>query len=437
MQNTFIDQSFKYAGKAYTFIAYIHLGLTENLTSGIVLNNEDIVSFQYVNEFNQLFLTGELIFIDKYSVLDQFSQQQNVYCTISNIEHEYASDGSFNIKKLSEVYKFQHTFIINSIQILDRSENALTYKLTLIGKNWFNCVSNLTYSTYNTKKTDIFKILQDLIVQSGQLCEKTTFDKIKANVEIDYITQQNDNLISCFKYLLNKLMYFKTYTDSLKFLLYNESTNLYQLFDITDQYNTNGVQTVIISLFKTTTELQFQEQRVNVASVNKSTFKDVFFNIRNHDIVDYNYNINNFNDSSISSNTIVNYMNSKSVSFDDYQTKFKNITSELPYKKYGSFWNNDINIYADTVKILNNGNSLVLTIDGNIIIKPGSYIFIDVDRNDVTFTKSDSIEDLEDTKSKYKNLEGFWIVSKVRSIISVSGSIFRQNVVLFKNFIAK
>jgi hypothetical protein len=36
-------------------------------------------------------------------------------------------------------------------------------------------------------------------------------------------------------------MYFKTYTDSLKFLLYNESTNLYQLFDITDQYNTNGV----------------------------------------------------------------------------------------------------------------------------------------------------------------------------------------------------
>jgi hypothetical protein len=32
MQNTFIDQSFKYAGKAYTFIAYIHLGLTDNLT---------------------------------------------------------------------------------------------------------------------------------------------------------------------------------------------------------------------------------------------------------------------------------------------------------------------------------------------------------------------------------------------------------------------
>jgi hypothetical protein len=130
-------------------------------------------------------------------------------------------------------------------------------------------------------------------------------------------------------------------------------------------------------------------------------------------------------------------MNSKSVGFDDYQTKFGVITSELPYKKYCSFWNNDINIYADTVKILNNGNSLVLTIDGNIILKPGSYIFIDVDRNDTSFTKSDSIEDLEDTKRKYKNLEGFWIISKVRSIISVSGSIFRQNVVLFKNFIAK
>jgi hypothetical protein len=127
-------------------------------------------------------------------------------------------------------------------------------------------------------------------------------------------------------------------------------------------------------------------------------------------------------------------MNSKSVAFDNYNKKFSIVESELTYKKFGSYWNNEIQCYDDTVKILNNGNALVITVDGNILTKPGSYIFINVDRSDVEFTKSEEIEDLEQTKQKYKNLEGFWIVGKVRNIISVSGGVFRQNLVLFKNF---
>lgn len=434
MQTTFSSQNYKYAGKTYTFIAYLHTNSADNSTDGNYLNNEDIVSFQYVNEFNKLYLTGEMIYIDKYSIVDKFFQEQITYCTVSNIEHEYSSDNLFNTKKLSDVYKFQHTFIVDNIQIIERSGNTLTYKFTLIGKNWYNCISNLQYSTYNQKKSDIFDILKSLIIQSGQVCEPITFNNIKANVNIDYITHENDNLITCFKYLMNKLFYHRVQTDSIKFLLYNESKSAYQLFDILDQENTNGVQTVVISMFKANSELQMQEQPVNIGSVVKSSSRNTFFNIRQHIISEYDYNYNVFGINDVKSNSIVNYMNSKSVSFDNYNKKFSIVESELTYKKFGSYWNNEIQCYDDTVKILNNGNALVITVDGNILTKPGSYIFINVDRSDIEFTKSEEIEDLEQTKQKYKNLEGFWIVGKVRNIISVAGGVFRQNLVLFKNF---
>jgi hypothetical protein len=75
MQTSFSSQNYKYAGKTYTFIAYLHTNNGDNSTDGNYLNNEDIVSFQYVNEFNKLYLTGEMIYIDKYSIVDKFFQE--------------------------------------------------------------------------------------------------------------------------------------------------------------------------------------------------------------------------------------------------------------------------------------------------------------------------------------------------------------------------
>lgn len=434
MQNSFSSQNYKYAGKTYTFMAYVHIGLVENSTAGNYLNNEDILSFQYTNELNSLYLKGEMIYVDKYSIMDKFFQEQSVYCTITNVQHEYENDNLFKTTKLSDTLKFYHTFIIDKLQIIERSGNTLTYKMSLVGKNWYNCTANLNYSTYNTKKTDIFDILKSLIVQSGQVCEPLTSDKIKSGVEIDYITHENDNLLTCFKYLMNKMLYYRTFSESIKFLLYNETTNMYQFFDLIDQELTNGVTTITISMFKSNAEMQFQEQPVNVGSVVKNSQRDIFENIKRNLISEYDYNMNTFNINDVKSKTIVNYLNSRSVSLEDYDNKFYDITSELEYTKHGSYWNNETDYYEETFKILNNGNALVVTVDGNIITKPGAFIFINVDRDDPGFTQSEEIQDLENTKQKYRNLEGFWIVGKVRTIISVSGGVFRQNLVLFKNF---
>lgn len=61
---------------------------------------------------------------------------------------------------------------------------------------------------------------------------------------------------------------------------------------------------------------------------------------------------------------------------------------------------------------------------------------VNIDRSlkDVT---SDSKEELEKLKKRYKSYEGLWITSQVDTEIIPNKSRFRQNIALFRNFMMK
>ena len=64
------------------------------------------------------------------------------------------------------------------------------------------------------------------------IAHKDTFDAIKSDVKISYITNENDNVLTSVKHLLRKLYYYTEKMHSMKFIVYNETAHRYQLFDV-------------------------------------------------------------------------------------------------------------------------------------------------------------------------------------------------------------
>ena len=59
------------------------------------------------------------------------------------------------------------------------------------------------------------------------LVHKDTFDAIKSDVKISYITNENDNVLTATKHLLRKLYYYVSKAQSMKFIVYNETMHRY------------------------------------------------------------------------------------------------------------------------------------------------------------------------------------------------------------------
>lgn len=432
------DQTYTYAGKKYTFIAQLYVNTPNDEKDGNYLVNESILLFQYENALNQLYLKGELVYVDRLGVVDRFLEQQLVYLQVQHIMHETNVDGDITIEKLSETDKFQHTFLVDSIQIVERKCTEITYRLKLASQNWLNCMSYVQYSNYNKEPEDIFDIVKGIIGQKGLIAHKDTFDAIKSDVKISYITNENDNVLTSVKHLLRKLYYYTEKMHSMKFIVYNETAHRYQLFDVANQNYVNGTSMLIVSMFKSQSETQLQHYPTQLATITKFPKQKTFRSMFRRELYDYDYAHNSFVDCSIPSSSIVDFKNEKPMTTEEhYEKKFNDLKSDLEYKRSDTYWNNDLDIYGEVAKLLNEDNSLVATADAELLRKPGAYVTVNVDRDDIKVAGEEDIRKLQDIKNKYKAIEGLWFVGKVRHLISPSQAKYQQNLVLFRNFVKK
>ena len=428
---------YNYAGNNYLFATILFTDAFDGRKEN-VLANENVYMFQYESALNELYLTAELVYVDKFGVVDKYLDQQFVYCKIIHQQYDEKRDGTVTIDIPSETAKLEHDFLVTGIEITNRVGHEITYKLKMVSINWQNCVSNVNYSNYSQDSKDIFSIVKALLVQKELVPNKETFDNIKTSVKLDYITSSNDTVLTSVKYLLDKLYYYKDKDNSLKFLMYNEHTKQYQLFDLANSRMINGTYVAIISMFKTQTEGQTQIASTQLATVVKMPKLKSFMNLIDRKVSGYDYSTNSIQSFDFSTDSIVNYKNEKPSSVSDpYVGKYVPISSKFQYFESGTYWNNDFGMYNDAVKALSEDNSLVLNLDADLLRKPGSHMIVSVDRDDVSIAGTEDLEKLEETKSKYKSLEGLWTVSKVRHIVMPATSKYRQNVVLFRNFIQK
>jgi hypothetical protein len=424
---------FKYNGKVYKFVAVLQ---TIGSNNSFTLDNAFIDQCEINNEFNNLVLTGNIIFRDQYGYIDKSINTHYNVLKLLFTQTTRKQDGWFTSNKDSKVDQIDDTFFITHIEILSRESNVITYKMSFVSHHIFNCLSNITYTNYKDEPTSIFNILKTCIKKANLEIDTDSFDNIKTQVTLKYITNGNDNLFTITKYLLNKLYYLSEKDDSIKFLFFNPLHKNFQLFDIKNTVQSSGIYNVTLSFFNTATESMTNIDAIQLATKSSYSTLDSIKNLFPMSTTEYSYDDNTFNNNITLPTTIAKFLN-KTYDSDLYANKYALTTrSDWHFLRRNSGWNNDISIYTEAINSLFNCNSLILNVNLDINIKPGTFINLVFDRQVKQMLDTTS-RSMKDFKTRYKSLEGAWILHKVKHIINPATCVYKQNVLLMRNYSIK
>lgn len=431
-------------GRKYTFyIEFYNVVTTYIANANIPIQLENIEEIEFSNEFNSLYLTGSVIYNDPVGALDRLLNHPYTFCKLFLAENEVKSDNDIKSEKFKEGTIIEHTFYISNIEILEREAENVKYKLNLISDFSFNCLLNVNYSNYNNEEPEsILEIFKKCLLQCNLPVDtEKSFTEIQTDVKIKYITNGNDNLLTIMKFLFNKLYYYFDIDDSLKFVYYDYLNKIIKLIDIKDINKFELTSPVILSMFKGTSESMLNGgTETNFATVTKFPTIDVVKNTFLTHLVDYNFDENIIEYVDFGPALINKYLNKTNAPNDSYVQRFSE--ASLAYNenfdlvKNGSYWANDVNIYNNSINSILNNNSLILNVDADINRQVGNAIMVSIDRS-LGYSSVEQMEDVKDQenlKKRYKSFEGLWVISKNRFIISPSRGLFRQNIVLVRNY---
>lgn len=434
----FTSSVITFSGKRYSFVATLNKDLSES--NYLNLDCGKISFFQYENELNKLCLSGKLIYTDIEGKVINYLHDTVLYMLVSLAKLDEQENGGVKTEVQSKTEKFEYAFLVNNIEILQRSGSNITYCFHLISKNYLNFQAKVHYSNYNDKKLPVLSILNQCLVQNQRddyTTNVSSFLCCMNGPEIYYTTHANDDAFSVSKYLLNKQFYYEEKADSIKFLKYDEYTNKYSIFDaakIEVPELSSDYDYVIVSMFKNKEE----EITYQVPNNFKSTaiypktrlYKDLF----DTTVYDYDYNTNVIYPIQISSETIASYYNEFGDNEDRKDKKLDTLPElDLNYTTYSSYWNNDFRYYSNLCQDLIGDNALVVTTVANILRRPGDAIMIAIPKNPQD-NPSDSPNAYENFNERYDKIQGEWIIGKVVNMLSPTQSTYMQNLTIFKNF---
>ena len=263
-----------------------------------------------------------------------------------------------------------------------------------------------------------------------------TFDKVKTSVKTHYISQGNDNVISIINYLLNRLFYYDSKDNSIKFLYYDEFSDQYNLYNLNDIIiNKQKLKRLYLSMFKTDDEAYTTPIKQNIASLIQFPKTEVFKSQFQHKIFDYDYDTNKFIDNTINVDSILLYR-LPNITNDNYINKYS--TKDIPnnkmtYQQTGSYWNNHIDIYNNSINACLADSSIVVNCEGQLLMTPSSTVQIVLDSPDQSIQES-NIDEYKRIKNRYKSFEGYYVVTKTRNMFSPAQNSYTQNLVLYRNY---
>lgn len=436
MAISFPKACFRYQGKKYKFVAAI----SDSESHSLGLDPGHVLEFDYVNELNKLCLVGSLTYEDVEGKVINFISKRHVNAIVRIAELEQPSDGPFTIEKEKDGSAFEHIFIVSSIDVLGREEAVITYKLNLISQNYYNLAANIQYSTYASDgPLPILKSLQACLALNNKepieiVCDAESFEMSMDDMKLDYITQLNDNKFTAFKYLMSKLFYCENKDNNFKFLYYDEFKGQYKILNLGQLNDTcQGIaDPIVISMFKTKEEMYTYQNACDIGTVTKfpktASFKATF----SKQYSMYDYGKNELSVKNISQDEINNYANSYADDASEKQSIFQKMPYDYEYMQAGSFWNNDFSTYSDVCNMLLTDNALIVEIDGSMKRQPADVIFLMVPPDPSNQT-TDNGNQYKDLKDRYSQLQGEWIVGKVRHSMSPAQETYRQNLILFRN----
>lgn len=221
----------------------------------IILDPANIVLFEYTNQWNQLVLTGQLVYKDTERNLGklfriphlvvQVQWAENLADKKTKKDERGESAGDYWVEKpIKKEDYFNHTFLVNKMELIshDTHTDVTTYRMELISVYWYKLSSMCQYSNYNLKEPEpITKIICRLLVNAvglEKVATKTFLqDPCKTDVCIYYTTTQKDNYFTAINYLLNR-MYMEPSSFDVdnhpRIILWDEKERLYRMAKLND-----------------------------------------------------------------------------------------------------------------------------------------------------------------------------------------------------------
>ncbi len=391
------------------------------------LLDENIGTIQYTNEFNDLVLTGSVEYTDTDQRIDRFLDKTFVYCTFSLKEVEDKSDG--NIVKTVVKDELGITMYVNNIGILENAPGRIKYRLFLSSLTWKLCQGRVSYTNYGKGKEFLFDIARNLLTQAEFDVDNDSFSNDASIVKINYITDNNDTIITALRYLFNKMCFSSEYgiDESIKGIVYDEHHDVVRALDTQRSCAYQKPYNVVVNQMKTEVD-PVSNSGVNLAYNVKQNKTSVMETMFTNKIYTYSLDTNNFSNEQLGYSQILNYYHGHNT---NTKVQFAQDDDSVYWKSQMS-WNNNINVYWDQMKNLMEYNGLILNMPGKIGIIPGWMIGVTIPIRDGVLNDLDKKNE-KVVKRSYQSLCGTWIASRVTTFINPQKRVFRQNVSLMRN----
>ena len=435
----FFTQIFSYSGSIYGLT--VHIIDIDQSSKYYPLDNNGIEVLEISNGLNQLVLDGTLVYHDRTGMLMPFVSKQNVVAEVVLSKLKQEEDGNFSLQTSDATEKLQQTFLVDKFEITKRTDIEVTYKISFVSIFQQKLLETVVFSNYNggSMPTNVLDIFRTCLLAAGLVPDSKSFDEVKSNVDINYITCGTDNMYTVFSYLMSRMYYYPNAHDSsLKFVWNDPSDSTFKLFDLAKINSSKAIANVLLTMNASDLEKTAYDGGNYIASSRKFSTSDVYKMMFQRNVSDYSYDANTFSMDSIETSDILAYHNASNLTTRDEQNELV----QQPEASAGngntvsrcSMWNNDLDIYQEQVKSLFDHNSIVINTVGVVHRKPTDIINLGFQK-DSRDIQSDEQKKVDEWAQKYSGLVGKWIVAKVRHVLFPSKGQYRQNLVLIRNSI--
>lgn len=425
----------------------------------IKIDNTNVKSFTWINEINNILLLGELEYNDAKGDVGKFFGTYISFVGVKLIKVSDEKKDDFTEAAEEEV--FDHEFIINNYEIIGRTGTIIKYKFYLISSNWFNYMSNIYFSNYDSDDKTIYNsmlnILNIAFKGTDIKCDKKSFSVPSDTLE--YCTTCQTTCMDAIKYLQNKLIYNEKFKlNELSFIFYDEFEKTIKLFKLDNKYDASNLKQgnkkgAMLSLTGTESEQYVSKEEQNLKSVIKKSnclgIKSLFGKIIHKYDIDKNVstpyeidsdklckigienNLNNLNSSVFKSEAVPIF------NFNKFKSALKLNEDDKNFNLIGTFDNNNMTVYNELLENITNRNALILETNGEITNCPGQLYCIS-DDSDVSKSSKDATE--EEFIDKNRMLTGIFYIFKARHTISpgsTGGNAFTERLILARLHNAK
>ena len=406
-------------------------------------------TFQKLNEFVQ---TGHLVYVDRRQKLDRIFGKTVAGLEIETVQYHMVPGGEPNSSiPDDQISRTTRRFMVDRIDVIERSQSQVVYRLMLVDWNILNLTRNISISGYGSD-SEVGKNVGDIIMAIFQQAEIPFYGPSLANVRtnLDYISKENDNTMTAFRFLMRRDFFFGNgnASDSLNVLLQNTNAGNYGIYNLKNpdvDWIYSGEKPgeklsvpniAYLSMFDTDQlEEMVHKRQLQIQSLSLKGRMDVLDTFQTTRIQTFDIK-SGWGEPEVFSSAAIHGLFSGS---EDSPEEFKYASASKVMEghiRYGATWDMPFDMYEEQVDNVLNYDSFVIKQEGHLNRIPGMTFVVGTNNPEPYIDEMSGPEGsdmMDQDASKYSEFVGVWTISSVRHTFDVAGGKFEDTICLFRN----